>query len=180
MEKEGIEKKKKILTTHEKAMLALAIGLVVSTFLPWLSVRLLWVSVDVIGIEGGDGLLVLILGGILCVIVFFSESHTIKKRSSLVIGILCGLICLADFGGLSEAISEYNTSEYLQATFGIGLYLAFIISIGLIFLGVIQESSAPIQKQISVTQRFCIICGTSIVGLKFCSQCGTEVSNKSI
>ncbi len=182
-----MNEKTKLITTHEKAILAISIGLIVSTFLPWASALSLIGTIDLTGMDFGLVWLFPIIGGVLCAIVFFSDSHTLKKRSSLIIGIICVFITIGAFIGVSNTIDEYTSSEYIQVTYGIGLYLAFLLSVGLIVLGVVRDKEALlkditqqpvlIQPQISATPQFCIVCGASIVGVKFCTECGTKVSN---
>lgn len=150
-EKEGIEKKIKILTTNQKAILILSVVLMISSFLPWISIRVgLFTTIDFLGIEG-DGLIILCLGALLCLIVFFARSHhTLKKRSSLIIGAVCAFICISDSFRVSRLITEYSEKypeyfEYIHATLGIGIYLAILISIGLIVLGIVKDKEVLIE-----------------------------------
>ena len=181
-----MNEKTKLITTHEKAILAISIGLIISTFLPWASAFAGFVTVDLTGMDFGLVWLFPIIGGVLCAIVFFSDSHTLKKRGSLVVGIISVFIIIGAYIGITRLINEYAINEQIQVTYGIGLYLAFLLSVGLLVLGVVRDKEALpkditqqpvlIQPQMPAIPQFCTVCGTSIVGVKFCTVCGTEVA----
>ena len=169
-----------MITTHEKAILAISIGLIISTFLPWASAFAGFVTVDLTGLDFGLVWLFPILGGVLCAIVFFSDSHTLKKRGSLVVGIISVFIIIGAFIGITRLINEYATNEQIYVSYDIGLYLAFLLSIGLIVLGVVRDKEAlpkdVTQPLVPATPRFCPQCGYPITVGVYCVQCGTRIA----
>ena len=168
-------------------MLILSITLIISTLLPWASLRTIFGTVSVTGVEG-DGIFILILGGIMSLLTFFSNRLATRKASSLVIGILCGLITVIDFASVSRLVGE--STSYVQVTHGFGLYLAILCSAGLIILGIVKDKEilarnvnhieTPISSNISVGSSIsCPSCGaTSTSTSMYCAECGATLTKE--
>lgn len=114
--------------------LAAAALLGVSAFLPWVTLSFLTFSDTTTGIEGGDGWLVLslaIVAGLL---------HAVAPKWAFIPGGLALLLGLYEIYDLYSATDNRAAMENkgLQVELGIGMYLLFLSSVGVILISITQ------------------------------------------
>jgi len=134
---------KPLRTKNEFIALILGFILVISSLLPWSTRRNASELIYVTGIEG-EGKFVFILGVILIILTYFSRSRLIKKIYFFIIGFLCGLLCLNTFLSLIEFIADPDA--VYQITYGIGLYIASLVSFVLMYLGIAVEKDLLLNE----------------------------------
>lgn len=101
---------------------------VVSSFLPWVTINMLFVSKSASGIDGGDGYISMLLFLIIITIALvggLSENYTKKSLIAItVLGGLCSLLGLYEIGNIKDASKV--------ASIGIGLFLLILSGVATI------------------------------------------------
>lgn len=132
------------LTTQERVMIVFTIITVISTFLPWLSVSALWITLTETGIETNLVIIIIITGVVATTIIFFAKSHILKKVVTLITGIISVAICGLNVLQISNDIATYE-SEYaslISYNIEFGLIICVVAGLGLIVLSLIKDKQA--------------------------------------
>jgi len=134
---------KPLRTKNELIAIVLGIILVLSSLLPWSTPPNASELIYITDIEGVRKI-VFVLGIILTILTYFARSHIIKKMYFIIIGFLCGILCLNTFLSLIEFIADPDAVS--QISYGIGLYIASLASIGLVYLGIAHDKALWLNK----------------------------------
>jgi hypothetical protein len=93
-------------------------------FLPWASIRIFIASVDVNGVDTGDGKLALVVFLAAGVVVFIGKTSRMLKAGAVASSV-AAVVCVYEVGNIDSVTS----SPVAQVSVGIGLYLGVLGSL---------------------------------------------------
>jgi hypothetical protein len=106
--------------------------IVLGSFLPWLTATAPFVgTINVNGMQGGDGVITLILGVVTILIGVTQLTATnmpaFLQRSSIVTGIITVIVAVADYFNVQQRIQDaQDQSELIAASIGTGIWTLFV------------------------------------------------------
>ena len=106
--------------------------IVLGSFLPWLTATAPFVgTISTNGVQGGDGIITLILGVVTILIGVTQLTATnmsgFLQRSSIVTGIITAIVAVVDYNSVQERIEEVKgQSELVVGTVGTGIWTLFV------------------------------------------------------
>lgn len=108
------------------ATLAAGIGLIVGSFLPWVTATA--VPIGTVSISGmsGDGIFTLATGGVVALVGALALTRGVRVGglvAAFVALAIAGVVAGIDFNNVSNGVAEANTSSFGFASVGIGLWL---------------------------------------------------------
>ncbi|MDA0355913.1 MAG: hypothetical protein O2796_01635 [Bacteroidetes bacterium] len=114
------------MSTQKIALLVVSALGIASSFLPWVTVSLMGFSKSVSGMDGGDGVLSLILFAVIILLVLVG---TYKKGFGKIVVSILALGCAAI--GVYDTLNAKDKAGEM-AEIGIGLYLLIAAGLGVI------------------------------------------------
>lgn len=118
------------------ATLAAGIGLIVGSFLPWVTATAVLIGTVSVSGMSGDGIFTLATGGVVALVGALALARGVRTSglvAAFVALAIAGVVAGIDFYNVSEGVAEANTSSFGFASVGIGLWLIMAsVVVGLI------------------------------------------------
>jgi hypothetical protein len=121
--------------------------IVLGSFLPWLTATAPFVgTISRNGMEGGDGIITLILGVVVTILIGVSQLTATRmpallQRSSIVTGVITGAVAIYDYVEVQRRIEDVKEqSELISASVGAGIWTLIVGAILAIVGGVVVRN----------------------------------------
>jgi hypothetical protein len=117
--------------------------IILGSFLPWLTATAPLVgTMSRNGMEGGDGVITLILGVITILIgvtqLTATNLPTLLQRSPIVTGVITGIVAIINYSSVQQRIADVREeSELIAASVGAGIWTLFVGAVLAIVGGVL-------------------------------------------
>jgi hypothetical protein len=119
--------------------LAAGIGLIVGSFLPWVTATAVLIGTVSVSGMSGDGIFTLATGGVVALVGALALTRGVRTSGLVAVFValaIAGVVAGIDFYNVSEGVAEANTSSFGFASVGIGLWLIM----GSVVVGVVGAS----------------------------------------
>jgi hypothetical protein len=106
--------------------LAAGIGLIVGSFLPWVTATAVLIGTVSFSGMSGDGIFTLATGGVVALVGTLALTRGVRTSglvAAFVALAIAGVVAGIDFYNVSEGVAEANTASFGFASVGIGLWL---------------------------------------------------------